>query len=189
MDSSLLCFSFFFLCNLIKLFHIDLMHLHKILVLAFINTLITLPAHTQTDKRGTGSVTKLDTHSLFHFRCVATPTSHHYRTRTRTRRYVRCPAAVAVWFFNETLKYNLWILMSCQMMPKRWFSIIINTTMPAHQPQHQQQHHHQQQQQQQGCLSVCTECKMKGLSKRPEETLAARRRKVASMQMLVTLSH
>lgn len=34
------------------------------------------------------------------------------------------------WFFNETLKYNLWILMSCQMMPKRWFSIIINTTLP-----------------------------------------------------------
>lgn len=32
--------------------------------------------------------------------------------------------------FNETLKYNLWILMSCQMMPKRWFSIIISTTLP-----------------------------------------------------------
>lgn len=30
------------------------MHLHKILVLAFINTLITLPAHTQTDKGGLG---------------------------------------------------------------------------------------------------------------------------------------
>lgn len=40
-------------------------------------------------------------------------------------------SAIAGWFFNETLKYNLWILMSCQMMPKRWFSIIINASAAA----------------------------------------------------------
>lgn len=40
-------------------------------------------------------------------------------------------SAIAGRFFNETLKYNLWILMSCQMMPKRWFSIIINASTAA----------------------------------------------------------
>lgn len=94
---------------------------------------------------------------MFHFRCAARPLS---TIIVYAVTFVRCPAAIAVWIFNETLKYNLWILMSCQMMPKRWFSIIINTTMPVHQPQPRSiaaSHHRQpqQQQQQRGWLSVC----------------------------------
>lgn len=64
----------------------------------------------------------------------------HFITHTRMHYsgHNRTVDAVLGWFFNETLKYNLWILMSYQMMPKRWFSIIINT-----EPEPWQQHEHQ----------------------------------------------